>query len=136
MKKIFKLLTTSILAIVMSLVGSVGCAQTPLTTIKAPSADGSSVQTGGGEDNGVGLAAGFALPHDAGLVDNDDTQVNIYDYDYYYLNEARANGADPGAWYVSEEDALDSYTKLKAREMAKLGSSFSLTAFEKETCRR
>ncbi len=101
--------------------------------IKTPTGTGSSTQTTPGTNvEQVGLTAGFELSHDAGFVDNDETQVNIYDYNYYYFNEQRATGADPGAWYVSEKDALDSYTKLKYREMAKQGLAFDLNAFELE----
>ncbi len=133
MKKFLKVLTASAMALAMSLVALTGCTATPTTTVKTPTATGSGAQSSTGtESEQVGLTAGFELSHDSGLVDNDDTQVNVFDSEYYYLNDQRATGADPGAWYVSEEDALDSYTKLKYREMAKQGSRFNEDAFELE----
>ena len=126
MKKFLKILTSSALALFMAFAPISGCAQNPSMKIKAPTVTGSSAQTstGTGEDQ-LGLTAGFELPVDQGLVDNDETEVNIYDNEYYYLNQVRSNGADPGTWYVSEEDLLDSYNKLLAREKEKLGADVS-----------
>ncbi len=64
----------------------------------------------------VGLTAGFELPHDSGLVDNELDGTNIYDSDLYYLNEVRNVGADPGAMYVSVDNITDSYNKFLAKE--------------------
>ena len=132
MKKFLKVLTTSALALAMALASLTGCAANPSYSVKAPSAGSDSQVTTGTETEQIGLTAGFELSHDAGLVDNDKTQVNIYDSKYYHLNDQRATGADPGALFVSEEDALDSYTKLKYREMEKQGKNFSEAAFEAE----
>lgn len=133
MKKFLKILTSSALALFMAFAPISGCAQTPEMKIKAPTVTGSNTQTstGTGEDQ-LGLTAGFELPVDQGLVDNDETEVNIYDNEYYYLNQVRSNGADPGTLYVSEEHLLDSYTKLLSREQEILGANFSQADFEKE----
>ncbi|MBO5223012.1 MAG: hypothetical protein J6C23_00675, partial [Clostridia bacterium] len=133
MKKFLKVLMSSALALTMALVSLTGCTSSSVTTIKTPSVNGtgSSVSTGT-ESEQVGLTAGFELPHGSGMVDNTKDEVMIYDSEYYYHNEVRATGADPGAWYVSEEDALDSYTKLKYREMEKLGERFNIDIFEKD----
>ena len=135
MKKFLKVLMSSALALAMALVSLTGCNASATMNIKDPVSNGTdtSVSTGGGTNaEQVGLTAGFELPHGSGMVDNTKDQVMIYDSDYYYHNEVRATGADPGAWYVSEEDALDSYTKLKYREMEKLGERFNLDIFERD----
>ncbi|MBE5732146.1 MAG: hypothetical protein E7353_03825 [Clostridiales bacterium] len=132
MKKILRILTSSVIALVLAVCALSGCAQTPSMTIKAPSSSSSSQSVEGGGGDVVGLQAGFELPHGSGFVDNDETQVHIYDSDYYYFNEQRSSGADPGAWYVSEADVIDSYTKLKAREEEKQGSRFNESAFISE----
>lgn len=135
MKKFLKVLMSSALALAMALVSLTGCNASATMNIKDPVSNGTdtSVSTGGGTNaEQVGLTAGFELPHGSGMVDNTKDQVMIYDSDYYYHNEVRATGADPGAWYVSEEDALDSYTKLKYREMEKLGERFNIDIFERD----
>ncbi len=58
-----------------------------------------------------GDVAGFNLPHNNGLADPDDQYS--YNSDLFYRNETHVNGADPGAIYVSVEDAIDSYNKRK-----------------------
>ena len=84
MKKFLKVLTASAMALAMSLVALTGCTATPTTTVKTPTATGSGAQSSTGtESQQVGLTAGFALSHDSGLVDNDDTQVNVFDSEYY-----------------------------------------------------
>lgn len=59
----------------------------------------------------AGDIAGFKLPHNSGLADED------YEYDYdsslFYRNEARTTGADPGAIYTSIDDIRDSYQKYR-----------------------
>ncbi|MBE5732149.1 MAG: hypothetical protein E7353_03840, partial [Clostridiales bacterium] len=133
MNKFLKILTSSALALFMAFAPISGCAQSADYKVKAPTVAGSSSQTSTEtEAEQIGLTAGFELPHDKGLVDNDETEVNIYDNDYYYLNQVRSNGADPGTLYVSEEHLLDSYTKLLAREQEMLGADFSQADFDKE----
>jgi len=135
MKKFLKVLMSSALALAMALVSLTGCTSSAtMTSIKDPASNATdtTVSTGGSTGAEVGLTAGFELPHGSGMVDNTSDQVMIYDSDYYYHNEVRATGADPGAWYVSEEDALDSYTKLKYREMEKLGERFNIDIFERD----
>ncbi len=131
MKKFLKILTSLVVALMLSVFTLAGCGQTPSMTVKAPITPMSSQSVAGSGDV-VGLKAGFELPHGSGFVDNDETQVHIYDSDYYYFNEQRSSGADPGAWYVSEEDIIDSYTKLKAREEAKQGARFNESLFINE----
>ena len=132
MKKLLKILMSSVVAFVLSALTLTGCAQTPSVTIKAPNSDSTSQSVVDGSGESVGLKAGFELPHGSGFVDNDETQVHIYDSEYYYFNEQRSSGADPGAWYVSEEDIRDSYDKLLAREKAKQGSGFNEQSFINE----
>ncbi len=133
MKKFLKVLMSSALAVAMALVSLTGCSASPSMTVKTPAGSGTSVSTDEGTElEQIGLTAGFELPHGSGMVDNTEDQVMIYDYDYYYHNEVRATGADPGSWFVSEEDALDSYTKLKNREKEKLGNDFSEAIFERD----
>ncbi len=135
MKKFLKVLMSSALALAMALVSLTGCTSSAGNmTIKDPASNAtdSTVSAGGTASEQIGLTAGFELPHGSGMVDNTSDQVMIYDSEYYYHNEVRATGADPGAWYVSEEDALDSYTKLRYREMEKLGSRFNIDIFERD----
>ncbi len=127
--KFLKTFLASALVIAM-MFATLGCAQTPNVDVKTPISNADSMTLTETETDQIGLTAGFELSHGSGLVDNEDGQVMVYDYDYYYHNETRISGADPGAWYVSNEDALDSYTKLKKREMAMLGESFNLNTFE------
>ncbi len=81
--------------------------------------DGGSEQPGDGDNPGQtvtvyedikpGNAAGFRLAHNNGLTDQDDQYS--YNSNLFYRNEAHVDGADPGAIYVSVEDARDSYNK-------------------------
>ncbi len=132
MKKLLKVLTTSALALTMALASLTGCVSAPSYSVKTPVTNSGDQTSTGSVSEQVGLTAGFELSHDAGFVDNDATQVNVYDSRYYYFNEQRATGADPGAWYVSEEDALDSWTKLRYREMQIQGNKFDDESFEAE----
>ena len=67
-----------------------------------------------GCNRSVGGPMGFALPCDDGLRTD-----GMYDAGNFYLNEQRTDGADPGAMYVSLEDAEDSFYKLKANARAR-----------------
>lgn len=124
---------SSVLTLTMALTTITGCAQSP-TTIKAPVSSGSSTTVAQEPSVGEpGLTAGFALNHDEGLKQNGNMTVYQYDYQYYYLNEMRQYGPDPGAWYCSEEDILDSYTKLLNREKDRLGEAkFTQANFDAE----
>ncbi len=120
----FLMLTTSLFTLL-------GCNATDFY-VKAP-VDLSGI---GGEEVGsgeqVGLSAGFKLKYNAGLADNTSGENVLYDDRYYYFNQVRSAGADPGAWYVSYEDAMDSYNKLLEREQEKKQTSFSQEVFEAE----
>lgn len=91
MKKIIKLLICLTSAVLLMSVVACGEQQIP----------------GGTTPDEVGSIAGFELPHSSGLADKE------YEYDYdsnlFYRNEARVEGADPGALYVSVEDIRESY---------------------------
>ena len=87
MKKLLKILMSSVVAFVLSALTLTGCAQTPSVTIKAPNSDSTSQSVVDGSGESVGLKAGFELPHGSGFVDNDETQVHIYDSEYYYFND-------------------------------------------------
>ncbi len=51
--------------------------------------------------------AGFELPHASGLAETDSEYE--YNSNLFYRNEARVEGADPGAIYVSDNDIKSSY---------------------------
>ncbi|MBO5224173.1 MAG: family 43 glycosylhydrolase [Clostridia bacterium] len=130
MKKAVKFLLSSMLVLTTALLPSFGCARASYE-IKQPLSSVSEETVGGSADE-IGLSAGFAVKYNAGLVDNESGENVVYDDRYYYFNQVRSTGADPGAWYVSYEDAMDSYEKLLAKEKEKKSSSFSQADFDKE----
>lgn len=122
MKKILKTITTVALSAFLAF-SSAGCSANVGLSLDPFGVPNDDIIYDDVPDVETGDKAGFELVrgvnYDAGLVDNTDDEVNIYNSDLYYLNQVRAVGADPGAMYVSEADIVDSYRKYKAREAQK-----------------
>jgi hypothetical protein len=132
MKKLLKRFFRNTVAGVMSLVASCACflgCNASVEKIKTPTADNSSTVVSVTDEREVGLTPGFALPHDAGLGDNTEDEVMIFEDELYYHNNESTEGADPGILYTSENDIKDTYQKLLNREMQ--FSTFSKESFEK-----
>ena len=112
MKKSLK----TFLSLVMSALTAtsmVACsAKTEQTAVKTPVIDNPSTVVSQSDSLEVGLTAGFPLPHAEGKVEN----VYEYEDELYYYNDHKANGADPGMMYTSEDDLKFSYSKLIAKE--------------------
>ncbi len=121
MKKLGKILASSVLALVLGIAPLASCASTPSTTVKAPiNTESSSVVSDSGEQS-VGLTSGFPLSYDGGLK-RDEEDFAVYDSNLYYINEDKVPVYDPTAMYISEADITDTYNKLIAKE-AQFGQS-------------
>ncbi len=131
MKKSFKRFFRNVVAGVMTLVASCsylsGCGASSLD-ITPPAHESSSTVVSVSDGKEVGLTPGFALPHDAGLGDNTDDEVMIFEDELYYHNNESTEGADPGILYTSEQDIRDTYQKLLNRDMQY--ATFDLAVFE------
>ncbi len=110
MKRIFKVVASTLCAASLSVTALTGCTNVVTKTVERE-IPGQTITV-----DKVGLDAGFSLDYDAGFADDEaEGETNIYDSSLYYLNQTRFTGADPGAMYVSEEDITNSYNKFKAR---------------------
>ncbi len=128
MKNILKKLIIGCFALSVAFC-TTGCAEQ--TQIIIPPQSGiTSDGTNNNVSSEVGLTAGFEMKYDSGLEDKSGSSVNMYDDRYYYLNQIRENGADPGVCFISHDEALDSYEKLLAKEKAQKGSLFNLDEFD------
>jgi len=132
MKRFIGFFIISIFVLTSLMFTLMGCGNATDFTVSPPThtTSGTGGESGNGEE--IGLSAGFKLKHNAGLADNIEGENIVYDDRYYYFNQVRSAGADPGAWYVSYEDAMDSYEKLLAREKERKKSAFSQLAFDEE----
>ena len=131
MRKFIGFFITFVLALTSSVLSLSGC-NTANFYVKTPTGSSIGEITNGEGAGEIGLDAGFEMKYNAGLVDNTEGEGLVYDDRYYYFNQVRSAGADPGAWYVSYDDAMDSYTKLLASEKEKKKSAFSQDAFDSE----
>lgn len=117
MKKIGKILASSVLAMLMAIAPISGCAQQPVSKVKTPiNTESATVVTDSSNEQSVGLTSGFPLSYDGGLKRNEE-DFAVYDSNLYYINEDKVPVYDPTAMYISVEDITDTYNKLIAREM-------------------
>jgi len=68
-----------------------------------------------------GEIAGFALPH-ANVMAH--TGSREYDSNLFYVNDGSLAGADPGAIFVSEDEARDSYAKIRKSKQYESGGEW------------
>ena len=126
-KRFFKNTVVGVASLLLACSTVISCTPSQ-TKIVAPTLGNSSTVVSESSESQVGLTPGFALPHDAGLGDNTDDEVMIFEDELYYHNNESTEGADPGILYTSEEDIRDTYQRLLTKEMQ--FDSFSLTDFE------
>ena len=126
-KRFFKEAIAGVMTVMVSCTCFSGC-NASTTTISAPTLESPSTVVSVADNLEVGLSPGFALPHDAGLGDNTEDEVMIFEDELYYHNNESTEGADPGILYTSEEDIRDTYQKLLNRD--KQYATFDLSTFE------